>query len=79
MGPDLRHTGTTAEQIKISVQKEQGDGIKKTTLRPLYILAICKATRFLSVEDAGKDIPRFRKDIEIHDAQRCPKTSPRSH
>lgn len=44
MGPDLWHTDTTADQMKTSAQKEQGDGIKKTTLRPLYILAICKAT-----------------------------------
>lgn len=44
MGPDLWHTDATAEQIRTSVQKEQGDGIQKTTVRPLYILAICKAT-----------------------------------
>lgn len=44
MDPDLWHTDTTAKQIKTSMQKEQGVGIKKATLRPPNILAICKAT-----------------------------------
>lgn len=73
MSPDPWHTDTTAEQRKTSVQKEQGDGIKKTTLRPLHILAICKAIWLLSVEDAGNDIPQFGEDIKIHDAHNTPK------
>lgn len=68
MGPDLWHTDTTAEQKRTSMQKEQGVGIKKATLRPLSILATCKATWFSSVEDAGKGTPWFGKDIKIHDA-----------
>lgn len=44
MSPDPWHTDATAEQRKTSVQKEQGDGTEKTTLRPLHILVICKAT-----------------------------------